>query len=1032
MFLVFVSSFVFYNHSYYKCATNSFISCPRCGGKTRNTIPLRHVKTLRNVPTPKKAPLRCELSSAPTTENTRIEEYFAFPLDHFQRAAIESLERQENVLVAAPTGSGKTVIAEAAIYLALRVGKRIFYTTPLKALSNQKFHDCQKIFGVSRVGLLTGDVTIQRDADVLVLTTEIYRNMLYDETNNISDSVFAVIFDEFHFMNDPERGTVWEEAVIASPKDVILVALSATMSNAAQLKDWLSRVHRKTALHETNIRPVPLHFQFCSFKGLYDLLDFSSKGATLSKSFLIDCKQQQLRDRSKGKTLQSPSHNFLVRILHRRKMLPCIIFVFSRAGCDRAAGELGNNLGSRLVNRREREVLQNRIRQFIENFPEIASQQEDRLELLQLGISVHHAGLLPVWKNFVEELFIDGLIKVIYATETLAAGMNMPARTTVITALYKRGDNGIERLSTSSFQQMAGRAGRRGKDSQGFCVVLQSSDTYPRHVFQLATGTVEAITSKFLPTYGLVLNLLEGGKSPQQVKEFLSKSFGNFLFAYERRVEEQEREDERKKYDNVIKTLMESGITLEDWKKYRRLQQKLKMEKRTLRYLKKQWIEMKCQFVEGCLLFASSGVALWLWEDNDMNSSSSWDTTCAVDEQNESTVLFEQDDKELRMEAAWLLESYSFNGNLRYLCFTEKNCFRVVDLSQIAAVASSESSSLLHSNLVESLMDEYKRQRQLDKVTCNSIRCIGTEKTFNILANIPKECYISDDMKEGDPKFASQKKKVSRIVSQLEQNPVHHLKNRKELLRLYDKWSKWQKKKSQQDWLTTDSLESQPNSSSSLEEVDETTKSWDYVQSLLKTLHTLSFIENIRFTTEETWYRITALGRLCVSIRGENEVWLSLVLGYLSGQVHTYEPHHLIGVIATVIGDPIREDTVIRWEASSTTCKLLSELQGYYDQVLNVQNQNGIHCVTRLESGWSGIAEAWAKEANWSRLCSGTSLDEGDICRNLRRALDVLRQIPRLDASMGIISDEFRLCARRAMALMNHFPVCDNITYSLD
>ncbi|EME29731.1 ATP-dependent RNA helicase [Galdieria sulphuraria] len=918
----------------------------------------------------------------------KVEEYFSFQLDDFQQAAIESLRRRENVLVAAPTGSGKTVIAEAAIYLALAAGKRIFYTTPLKALSNQKFRDCQRVFGVSRVGLLTGDVTIQRDADILVLTTEIYRNMLYADTTSISDSVFAVVFDEFHFMNDPERGTVWEEAIIASPKEVILVALSATMSNAAQLKDWLSNVHRKTSLHETHVRPVPLHFQFCNHKGLHDLLHTSKKDenacSALSKTLLFDYKQhyqvdknKRRRNRSTLRSLQSPSVGFLVRILFRRKMLPCILFVFSRAGCDRAAEELGDKLRSHLVTKREQQVLQSRIFQFIDHFPEIAAQQEDRLKLLQLGISVHHAGLLPVWKNFVEELFIEGLIKVIFATETLAAGMNMPARTTVISALFKRGDNGMERLSTSSFQQMAGRAGRRGKDSQGFCVVLQSPDTHPKHVFQLVTGNVEAITSKFLPTYGLVLNLLQDGKSPQQVKDFLGKSFGNFLFAYERKRQEQEKENELQKYNSAMKTLTENNIVLEEWKRYRRLQQKLKMERRTLRYLTKQWIEMQRQLVEECLLYANVGVVLWIDDDSSSNILENMHY-----EQNE-TMIVEDVDKE--RQVAWLLKSYPFKDNELYLCFTERNHFRVVTCSQILAVSPNDSPFVLQPDRIEYLMEEYNKQRQQDKVTCDNTFCIGTERTASMLVNIPKECYLLENMKERDPKLLSQRRKVLHILTQLEQSPVHHLKNRKELLRLYDKVNKWLKKKSPEECYD-----------------DQMTKSWDYVQSLLKTLNTLSFIENIRFTTEETWYRVTALGRLCVAIRGENEVWLSIVLGYLGGQVQTYEPHHLIGVVATVIGDPIREDAVINWEASSITLTLLEQLQVYYDQVVSIQNQHGIVCFTRMEPGWSGIAETWAKEANWSRLVSGTSLDEGDICRNLRRVLDILRQIPRLPAKQWL------------------------------
>ena len=488
-----------------------------------------------------------------------IQKCFQFPLDSFQIEAITALVENRSVIVSAPTGSGKTVCGEAAVYLGVALGKRVLYTTPLKALSNQKYSDFCKQFGDERVGLLTGDVSINREnATIIVLTTEVYRNMLYDKESGTVSDVHSVILDEFHYMNDRDRGTVWEECVIHSPASVLLVALSATMQNVLEIRDWFQFVHGPTTLITSDFRPVPLRFKYVDQKGLTELFDSkpNSKGLPRLNRRLLPTsfsdggrekrsyesgrrrrsggragggedsvsKGQRRKDRGesdppgepaerrgggagkKSRFGSVPSFGFVVRQLAKAEMLPAIVFIFSRLGCDKAAEETAALRGA-LVTAEEKERLRARLEEFATRHREVA--QVDRIRLALRGIASHHAGLVPLWKSFVEELFQDGLIKVVFATETLAAGINMPARTTVITALSKRTNEGVVSLTANELRQMCGRAGRRGKDVVGHSVVMKSRWEGAPEGFALVTRPADPLKSKFSPNYGMVLNLLD-------------------------------------------------------------------------------------------------------------------------------------------------------------------------------------------------------------------------------------------------------------------------------------------------------------------------------------------------------------------------------------------------------------------------------------------------------------------------------------------------------------------------------------------
>jgi superfamily II RNA helicase len=455
-----------------------------------------------------------------------LAQLFPFPLDDFQRSAVRALEADKSVVVCAPTGSGKTLIGEYAIYRALDAGKRVFYTTPLKALSNQKLRDFREQFGPDQVGLLTGDTAINRDAPVVVMTTEIFRNMLYGtrigEVGTSLQDVQAVVLDECHYMNDRQRGTVWEESIIYCPPEIQLLALSATVENSDQLTDWLCQVHGPTELIYSTFRPVPLDFHYCNGKGpgLGPLLNDQQTGL---HPFLK--KKQRRKSEQKGRRGRRDgiSISFVLSQLQQRDMLPAIYFIFSRRGCDRAVNEVSN---LSLVNEAESARLKEAIDTFLAWNPEAA--RAGQVEPLYRGIAAHHAGILPAWKGLVEELFQQGLIKVVFATETLAAGINMPARTTVISSLSKRTDSGHRLLMASEFLQMSGRAGRRGMDDRGHVVTVETPFEGAKEAAYLATVGPDPLVSQFTPSYGMVLNLLQT-HTLEEARTLIERSFGQYL-----------------------------------------------------------------------------------------------------------------------------------------------------------------------------------------------------------------------------------------------------------------------------------------------------------------------------------------------------------------------------------------------------------------------------------------------------------------------------------------------------------------------
>lgn len=447
---------------------------------------------------------------------------FPFELDDFQKEACEVIDNGESVVVCAPTGAGKTVIAQHAIHRALEQGCRIFYTTPLKALSNQKFYDFGEKYGYDKVGLLTGDTSINRGAQVVIMTTEVFRNMLYGTNfgavaDNLKD-VRYVVLDEVHYMNDEQRGTVWEESIIYCPTNIQIIALSATVANCDELTNWINTVHSRTKLVNTDFRPVPLRFYYFDSSQPFKLLPLLTPEGKLNKKIRPERPQW-----AKGKDKRKKTYvKQIIQNLADANMLPAIYFTFSRKKCDE---QMEKCAGLGLNTKAEQEEIKAFIDEFIAENPHLYGNKH--IEYLIQGVASHHAGLLPAWKNLVEKLFQKGLIKVVFATETLAAGINMPARSTVISATSKRTDSGHRMLTANEFLQMSGRAGRRGMDEVGYVTIVGTSFQTPEEVAELVLSGSNPLESRFSPSYSMVLNLLQRF-TLEESKELILKSFGYY------------------------------------------------------------------------------------------------------------------------------------------------------------------------------------------------------------------------------------------------------------------------------------------------------------------------------------------------------------------------------------------------------------------------------------------------------------------------------------------------------------------------
>jgi ATP-dependent RNA helicase HelY len=440
----------------------------------------------------------------------RFANTFPFPLDDFQIAGCRALEDGKGVLVAAPTGAGKTIVGEFAVELAINSNTKCFYTTPIKALSNQKYSELVNKYGEAKVGLLTGDTSINSEAQIVVMTTEILRNMIYANSVTI-EKLRYVVMDEVHYLADKFRGAVWEEILIHLSDKVQVVSLSATVSNAEEFGEWLQTVRGDTEIIVSEVRPVPLYQHVLFGNRLLDLFDESMKlNPELTKLERDTYRQVRGNWRDKPKGPKPLSRFEVIEKLDRESLLPAITFIFSRKACDAAVKQC-LQAGIRLTNEKERVRIREIVAKNIGNLAQddlVVLGYYEWLEALERGIAAHHAGLLPAFKTTVEDLFQEGLVKAIFATETLALGINMPARTVVLEKLSKWNGEGHVAISAGEYTQLTGRAGRRGIDIEGNAVILWNNDLDSNSVGGLASTRTYPLKSSFKPSYNMSVNLI--------------------------------------------------------------------------------------------------------------------------------------------------------------------------------------------------------------------------------------------------------------------------------------------------------------------------------------------------------------------------------------------------------------------------------------------------------------------------------------------------------------------------------------------
>ena len=447
-----------------------------------------------------------------------------FGLDDFQVEALDAVDEHVNLLVSAPTGSGKTLVATYAVGRTLERGERSFYTTPLKALSNQKYHELRTRFGDAHVGLLTGDVSINRSAEVIVMTTEVLRNMLLTESQHLA-SLGLVVLDEVHYLQDPFRGGVWEEVLILTPPAVRFVALSATIGNATFLGEWLATVRGPTTVVLEETRPITLHNHLAIVRRgqpsveVVDLLEgprLSDEARRVdnvmksSRKFRPGPKWHGPRSSAPPPPFRAPRRSELLLALERDDLLPVIVFIFSRAACDDAVRQCRRD-GLLFTTPEERvkiEVIaQSRLGAFSDDDLK-ALEYADFIDSLRRGLAAHHAGMVPAFREIVEICFERGLLAVVFATETLALGVNMPARSVALERFTKFSDLGRNMLTSGEYAQMTGRAGRRGLDDEGHAVVCFAPEIALHDVGRVALSAPPDLHSSFRPTYNLTANLI--------------------------------------------------------------------------------------------------------------------------------------------------------------------------------------------------------------------------------------------------------------------------------------------------------------------------------------------------------------------------------------------------------------------------------------------------------------------------------------------------------------------------------------------
>lgn len=996
-----------------------------------------------------------------------IADLYEFPFDKFQRMAIDGFLKGSSVVVCAPTSSGKTLIAEAAAVATLARGKRMFYTTPLKALSNQKLREFRKLFGESNVGLLTGDAAVNRDAPILVMTTEILRNMLYQSAGDADnqggrlENVSAVVLDEVHYLSDISRGTVWEETVIYCPKSVQLICLSATVANPQDLAGWIAQVHGPTELVTSSKRPVPLMWHFSTKYVLLPLLNEQGtemnyrlsltdprQNTTNSSSFWdvdeggrgrrggegrrrsssngtargnengtrrrgdrFGEAREELSEETKSmlRRRQVPQVRDTLQQLVTRDMLPAIWFIFSRRGCDTAVKYLAD---SSLLSEEESMQVREAIIEFQEQHPEAI--RESAVEPLSRGVAAHHAGCLPTWKAFVEELFQKGLVKVVFATETLSAGINMPARTTVLSSLSKRGDNGHMLLSSNAMLQMAGRAGRRGIDEQGHVVVVQTPFEGAEDCCKLLFAGSDPLVSQFTATYGMALNLLAGGRVQKlgansdieeprtvtfgrtlsQARELIEQSFGNYvgsevMVAAKKQLTKLDQEVER--LVQKTQTLdgsqtLESRLTKTELQTYLGFKEAVKERKAVLSKMRKELETKRVAALEPLLMEGQLPYVCICYFDPRTGSECLVTALLVGNVPKPPFISFNTRDPE--EDGDVLEEPSSLADNIYHVALGPDNRWYLFTAKSVKGYFRSN----LEENVPEKAAREaLKAELQVGAKSWQTLGKAGTDASSAVWvtqsspetkawsSQIPAstDYEIPDDLQLIEALVTQERKQIAQLRKKLKMT-IGYKENQQLVVLQRSRFEKIARLKQKANRLATRISQMAPSG-------------W---KEFLQVVEILNAAEAINLENSE----LLSLGQTASAVRGENELWLAMV--FASEHVRSLTAPQLAAVCGTLVSDGIKTRPEyghsVMYEASTAVQQWVDAMEGARGRLLGLQAEHGVYIPCLIDIQFAGMVEAWAAGVTWKELMTDCGMDEGDVARLLRRSIDLLAQIPHL------------------------------------
>lgn len=868
----------------------------------------------------------------------QFEKSYPFPLDKFQIKAAKALLDRKSVLVTAPTGSGKTVIAEFAIFDALDRNLRTIYTTPLKALSNQKFRDLSEQYGSNNVGLLTGDVSINSGAKILVMTTEILRNILYQDISR-TDDVLYVILDECHYMNDRERGTVWEEIVIHCPSHILFVALSATVSNAKELSGWITSIHNKTVIIDHPHRPVPIeHLYFSKGKVVNLLNKEGSKNTTLSRSDAPYRKPNEV------------STNHLLKELRDKNLLPAIYFVFSRRGCDQ---NLENALMAKLnlVTKEEKNQILDIVKKVERENPslyETSPITKKLMRALPQGIAVHHAGLVPIMRHLVEILFQKNLIKVVFATETLAAGINMPARTTVISSLSKRGDFGHEVLSVNSFTQMTGRAGRRGKDDVGYCVIVDDGKEPYSEAVRLVQSPPDEIKSNFSISYNMVLNLLRNFTF-EDIKNILRKSFGQYVSNKEiidLKSDLEQQQQSIEKYITPCDYKPQLKVNEMPLIEYENILDSISYQEKNIRKLQEEFEDKQYQRMKDQLSQSKKGSILVIETDNGIH-------VLAV-------LIATYSERNIRNNS---------KGSFYTIILTNKGVSRITPNQCVHIYKDTK-----HVFLPDDIYADAYNIKVGSWITDKSLK-----KPFDKHEN---KRYLRNFSGLEYPRYLKEEiDKLDDIHVKRFNHECHHCPILDNHLRSHQKFRNITKQISE------------------LKENIEFRRQM-YINEFKKYMNVLLHYQQIELDSEGE-YRPTKEGLITSYIRAENELAISLML--TKGLLDNLNPIEIAGLIATLVFEPRRAGYYYPDRFPRKVKNAIRNLEHIISELKYVQDLEGIEKNINVELEIVELIIKWAEGCNWKELFNGNNLDDGDAIRAIRRIIDLLHQLKNIpDVSLTL------------------------------